>query len=420
MVINMNTIDGYLRPGKESETLLINQLSLLRAENKQEVFKFGFGQSPFPVPQKITDSLSTAAHRKEYMSVQGHLPLRQAIATFHNHMENKNWNADNIIVGSGSKIIIFSIMAAFDHAEIILPAPSWVSYEPQAKLLGHKVDWIATTFEDKWRLTPAALDDYCNRRDNPEVPLILVLNYPNNPTGQSFNSSELKALVLVMKKHKVIVIADEIYSLLTYKGSQSSVVDYYPEGCIVTSGLSKWCGAGGWRLGFSYIPPELGENLFQGIIGVASETYSCAASPIQVAATTAYEEQQLADVFIKKQTQLLSQVNDYCTHALSKAGINVHPCTGGFYIFPDFSPFQTQLKSKGITTSTQLTVSIMDEIGVALLPGSAFGMPDESLTVRLAFVDFDGSQILDDSHVQAEFETVKKGIDNLCVWLDNL
>lgn len=416
----MKTIDGYLRSGKESETLLINQLSILRAENNQEVFKFGFGQSPFPVPEKVTESLAAAAHRKEYMSVQGHLPLRQAIATFHNHKENKNWSADNIIVGSGSKILIFSIMAAFDHAEVILPAPSWVSYEPQAKLLGHKVDWIATTFEDKWRLTPAALDEYCNKRKKPDMPLILVLNYPNNPTGQSFDSSELKALALVMEKHNIIVIADEIYSLLTYKGSQSSIAEYYPQGCIVTSGLSKWCGAGGWRLGYCYVPPELGENLFKSIIGVASETYSCAAAPIQVAATTAYEEQELATEFIKKQTLLLSQVNDYCTHALTEAGINMHSCTGGFYIFPDFSPFQTKLLARGISTSNQLTTTLMNETGVALLPGSAFGMADESLTVRLAFVDFDGSQILNDSHKKADFETVKKGINKMCDWLGNL
>ena len=105
----MKKIEGYLRSGKESETLLINQLSILRAESNKQVYKFGFGQSPFPVPQKITKSLADAAHRKEYMSVQGHFPLRKAIAIFHNHFENKSWTGDHIIIGSGSKILIFSI-----------------------------------------------------------------------------------------------------------------------------------------------------------------------------------------------------------------------------------------------------------------------------------------------------------------------
>ena len=85
----VNIINSYLRECKHSETLLVNQMSLTRAENKQIVYKFGFGQSPFPVPQAISQSLATASYRKEYMNVQGHLPLRQAIVDFHQIMENK-------------------------------------------------------------------------------------------------------------------------------------------------------------------------------------------------------------------------------------------------------------------------------------------------------------------------------------------
>lgn len=416
---NIN-IEDFLRPAKESETLLINQISLMRASKDQEVYKFGFGQSPFPVPQIVVDSLAHSAGRKEYMSVQGHLPLRKAIADFHKKMEDKNWRDDDIIIGSGSKILIFSIMAAFEKAEVLLPAPSWVSYEPQAKLIGHKIDWIQTSFDDKWCLTPEALDNYCNNRKNPDIPLILVLNYPNNPTGQTFNASEIKALAAVMQKHKIIVIADEIYGLLNYSHKQASIADYYPQGCIVTGGLSKWCGAGGWRLGFTYIPPELGQHLFQGVVGVASETYSCAAAPIQVAATTAYEEQDLASTFLRQQTQLLSRVNNYCTTQLNNSDIKTHACEGGFYLFPDFSNFKAKLKSKDINTSNELTAAIMEDTGVALLPGTAFGMPDESLTARLAFVDFDGSQILNRSAEQANIEKIKIGITKLCNWVNNL
>jgi aspartate aminotransferase len=413
-------LNAFLRPVKESETLLINQISLLRANNKQEVYKFGFGQSPFPIPQYIVNSLVTAANRKEYMSVQGHVPLRKAIAKFHNKLENKNWHADNIIIGSGSKILIFSILAAFAKAEVLLPAPSWVSYEPQAKLLGHPVNWIQTSFDEKWSLTASALDTYCNKRENTETPLILVLNYPSNPTGQTFDETEIRALAEVMEKHKIIVIADEIYSLLKYTKLQNSIVDYYPQGCIVTGGLSKWCGAGGWRLGFTHIPPELGKHLIQGVIGVASETYSCASSPIQIAATTAYEDCNLANDFLSKQVTLLSLTNDYCSAKLNETGVKVHPCEGGFYVFPDFSRFTQKLHENNIFTSQELTTRLMDETGVALLPGSAFGMPKESFTARLAFVDFDGSQILHTPTKQANIEKVKKGITKLCDWVNNL
>tara|TARA_R110001592_G_scaffold198560_1_gene446857 strand:+ start:6150 stop:7421 length:1272 start_codon:yes stop_codon:yes gene_type:complete len=412
-------VSQYLRKSKHSETLHVNQLSLSRAENDQPVFKFGFGQSPFPVPVEITKELADAAYRKEYMSVQGHLPLRKAIANFHKEKEGKNWQADNIIVGSGSKILLFCVMAAFEQAEILLPAPSWVSYEPQGQLAGHKVTWLTTTFDEKWHLTPEQLDQYCLKRETPEIPLILVLNYPSNPTGQTYSTEELTALAQVMRKHNVIVIADEIYSLLSYEKDYSSIADFYPEGCIVSSGLSKWCGAGGWRLGFMHIPPQL-ENLLSTVIGVASETYSCAPSPIQIAATKAYSSSSNTDNFLKKQINLLSEISHYCTEKLNDIGVKVHAAEGGFYLFPDFFFFSEKLKARGIETSEQLTTALMEETGIALLPGSAFGMPTHSLTTRLAFVDFDGAQILFDDKKELEYDKVKEGISLLCLWLLSL
>ncbi len=415
-------ISKYLRESKHSETLLVNQLSLNRADNNQQVFKFGFGQSPFPVPVEISQALAESAYRKEYMSVQGHPPLREAIADFHKIQEGKDWHSDNIIIGAGSKILLFCVMAAFEKAEIVVPAPSWVSYEPQAKLAGHKVSWLETTFSDKWKISAEQLDSFCTQRETPEIPLLLILNYPSNPTGQTYDSQQLAELAEVMRKHNVIVIADEIYSLLSYGSSgekQSSVADYYPEGCIVSSGLSKWCGAGGWRLGFMYIPQAL-TGLLNTVIGVASETYSCAPSPIQIAATKAYQEIELADNFLIKQIKLLDEISQYCADELTKVGIKVHCAQGGFYLFPDFSNYTEKLAKQNITTSEQLTSALMNDVGVALLPGSAFGMNESSLTTRLAFVDFDGNQVNNNQVTHAQFGQVKSGIEQLCMWLSKL
>lgn len=417
-------IAKFLRESKHSETLLVNQLSLARAKSNQTIYKFGFGQSPFPVPKAITQSLADAAYRKEYMSVQGHLPLRQAIANFHQLKEEKNWHSENIIIGSGSKVLLFCVMAAFEQAEILLPAPSWVSYEPQAKLAGHKVSWLNTTFNDKWQISPQQLDAFCNQRDNPEIPLILILNYPSNPTGQTYDAKQLTNLAAVMRKHKIIVIADEIYSLLTFKNNvaqtdYASLANFYPEGCIVSSGLSKWCGAGGWRLGFLHIPPQL-DLLMSTVVGIASETYSCAPSPIQIAATKAYQDLELADEFLTKQIKLLNEISQYCANELQNVGLEVHAAQGGFYLFPDFVNFKEKLHTLGIETSEQLTATLMSDIGVALLPGSAFGMDKTSLTVRLAFVDFDGEQIFKNGYSNGEFHKIKMGIKQLCQWLSGL
>lgn len=413
----MKHLAPYIRDSKQSQTLLMSQLSRERAASGQQIFRFGFGQSPFPVPTEVQDALAQSAGRKEYMSVQGHPPLREAIASFHNRMENKDWNAGQIIVGAGSKILIYCLLAALKRADVILPAPSWVSYEPQAMLAGHNVSWIVTSYEDQWRLTPESLERHCRHRADTSVPLVLVLNYPGNPTGQTYSPGQLQRLAEVMRRHKIIVIADEIYSLLSYESSYATLEEFYPEACIVSSGLSKWCGAGGWRLGFVRIPDEIGDVFFQAVLGIASETYSCAPGPIQIAATRAYGDHQFARAFLEQQIRLLREVGQYCSNTLQQAGVRVHAAQGGFYLFPAFDRFRENLIGRGLRTSAEFTSALMADTGVALLPGSAFGMPAENMTARLAFVDFDGEQISSAGGHEPAFPRVKQGIGEICSWL---
>jgi len=411
-------LNEYIRSEKYSETLLINQLSHQRSEKNLSIFRFGFGQSPFPVPTSIVNSLAEFADKKQYLSVQGYLPLRQAICDFHQKMERKNWQPEQIVVGSGSKMLIFCIMAAFENLEVLAPAPSWVSYAPQAKLLGHKYSQITTKVEDDWRLTPGQLDTFCQSRQS-KIPLLLILNYPSNPTGLTYDKTQLKQLAEVMQKHNILVLADEIYGLLTYSNDRMTLEEFYPEGCIVTSGLSKWCGAGGWRLGFAHIPKQLGQKLRNSIIGVASETYSCAPTPIQYAAEQAYRDHQLATIFLNKQTRMLEHIGEHCAKQLRQIKVKVSNPQAGFYIFPDFEYYRYKLSRSGITTGEEMTAKLLEITGVALLPGEAFGMSNQSLTVRLAFVDFDGSQIFK-SDQKFEFDKVKRGIAELCDWFLSL
>ena len=416
----MTDLEPFVRRSGQSQTLLVNQLSQERASRGEKIFRFGFGQSPFPVPREIRDALAKSAHRKEYMSVQGYAPLREAIATFHNSMENKDWRAEQIVVGAGSKILIFCVMAALRRAEVLLPMPSWVSYQPQAGLAGHKVSWIDTTFADQWRLTPDRLEEFCSSRIDSTGPLVLVFNYPSNPTGQTYSREQLRELAEVMRKHEIVVIADEIYSLLSFENRHATLDEFYPEGCITSSGLSKWCGAGGWRLGFVRIPDTLGETFFQSVLGIASETYSCAPSPVQLAAVRAYGDPPFARAFLDKQIDLLREASRRCSGALQRAGVEVHAAQGGFYLFPGFDKFQDGLSGRGISTSEEFVSALMADTGVAVLPGSAFGMPAESLTARLAFVDFDGEQVLAADHHQPDFSRIEQGIDEICTWLGQL
>lgn len=420
----------HYRESRESETLLINQMSLAMQSENKSVYKFGFGQSPFPVPSSVVDAMATAAYRKEYMAVQGDPSLRMAVANFHNKIEQRAWHSDDVIIGSGSKILLFCIMASFARADILLPSPSWVSYAPQADLAGHDVHWLNTCYEKAWKITADDIEQMCQNIDDQRknnlqtssrmethgaVPKILVLNYPGNPTGQTYSDTELKALAFALRKHSVLVIADEIYSFLSFSNVTAHLEHHYPEGVLTTSGLSKWCGAGGWRIGYVHVPKTLPE-LKKRIIGVASETYSCAAAPIQVAATEAYSDMQGADKFLLEQKNILNKMAMDCVETMRAAGIKVHPSEGGFYLFPDFSEFSEKLAKRGIRDSNTLMKVILEETGVALLPGTAFGMPCESLTGRLAYVDFNGAKALKAPSDPQVFAHSREGMNRLCKW----
>ena len=415
MNILAQQLEAHLRPARHSETLLNNELANTRAANSLTVYRLGFGQSPFPVPSHVVEAMRAAVHRKEYSQVQGLPELRHAIADFHNALEGHNWRAEELVVGSGSKILLFCLLAALSSADVALPTPSWVSYEPQAALAGHRVMRIQTRGEDGWQLTPEKLDQFCAGRSDRNRPLLLILNYPGNPVGRSYDPATLEQFARICHSYGVIVISDEIYGLLHHQGAHRSVADYYPEGTVVSTGLSKWCGAGGWRLGVVRIPPELGEDYFQRVLGIASETYSSTSTPAQLAAIAAYQHNSAIREYLSAQRSILGEIGNECTERLRRAGVHVSEPEGGFYLFPDFSPFATQLERRGIVTSQAFTEQLLSETGVSLLAGSAFGMPAESLTARLAYVDFDGTAALQTGRPDAA--RLYQAIDKLCRWL---
>ena len=380
----------YVKESQESETLLIHELSRLKASQGEDIIRFGFGQSPFlPVPSAL-EELKNRVEHKEYVSVQGLEELRDAVATFHNHYDQINVTADNILIAPGSKILIYSIIASFNDADVFLVTPSWVSYEPQANLAKLPVTRIQTNFENRWRLLPSELERACEQRENKDRPIVMVFNYPGNPDGLTYTQEELEALTVVFRKYNILVISDEIYGLLNHQGNHTSLARFYPEGTIVTSGLSKWCGAGGWRLGVALLPTSLDDKLKKTMIGIASETYSCASTPVQYAAIKAYQIGSEVENYLAHQRRILRLCGTYVWQTLSDAGVNVHPSEGGFYLTLDFEPFRHVLESKGIKTSQDICQSLINTKGVAMLPGNVFGYTDNYLTTRLCFVDFDG------------------------------
>lgn len=386
-----------------SATLDINEQSSLLMSQGKQIYKLGLGQSPFPVPVSIVRELQANAHQKDYLPVKGLPALCEAVAGYYRRTQNLSFTGEDVLIGPGSKELMF-IMQLVYYGDLVIPTPSWVSYAPQAHIVGRPVRWLKTEEQNNWLLTPEELDKLC--RDDPTKPRIVILNYPNNPTGCSYTAEQLQALAEMARKYKIILLSDEIYGELNYQGNHQSIARYYPEGTIIASGLSKWAGAGGWRLGTFTFPPTL-NWLRDSMAVVASETFTATSAPIQYAAVRAFRGGVELERYLVHSRRILQGLAEWIWTSLNDAGVAVAKPEGAFYMFPDFEPLRSALSGRGITTGEELCKKLLEETGVAILPGSSFGRPENELTARMAFVDFDGARAL----AAAELMSAEKSID---------
>lgn len=376
----------------QSATLAINERCSELQRQGLPIFRLGLGQSPFPVPSPVVKALKLYAREKDYLPVKGLRDLRGAVAGFHQERDQVDAHPDRVLVGPGSKELMFLLQLVF-YGDIIVPTPCWVSYVPQARILGRKVHLIHTSFEEKWRITPDLLEEHCYREKDAYKPRILLLNYPGNPEGGEYTADELKALARVAERYQLIVLSDEIYGQLHYRGAHESMARFYPERTIISNGLSKWCGAGGWRLGTFTFPAEL-DWLMEAMASVASETYTSVCAPVQYAAVRAFRGGLEIERYLWHTRRVLEALGHWGCGRLVDAGIRVHPPQGAFYLFLDFTPLSKILASRGIRDSEMLCERLLEETGVAILPGVVFQRPQQELTARLAYVNFDGSKAL--------------------------
>ncbi len=411
---NQISLNLNIRGINQSPTLAINELSKKLSNNGMTIYPMGLGQSPFPVPAPVVETLKMHAHEKDYLAVKGLEALRKAVAHFHRQKDNVDIKSNNVLIGPGSKELMFILMMVY-YGDVILPTPCWVSYVPQAKIIGRNIKLIHTSFENKWRITYKQLNDFLLSENDQYKPRLLILNYPSNPDGGTYSSDELKKIATIARKYEMIILSDEIYGQLHYKGKHISIARFYPEGTIISSGLSKWCGAGGWRLGTFAFPPDF-DWLMNAMAAVASETYTSVSAPIQYAAVRAFKGGTLIERYLLHVRRILAHLENRCTKIIREAGIQVHSPGGAFYLFLDFSPLSTKLKNKEITSSKKLCEKLLQDTGVAILPGEAFQIPPEELIARLAFVNFDGAKALSMSETIPLSENLPHDFaDNYCI-----
>ena len=364
-----------------SSTLLINEICKELTSKGKTVYQFGFGQSPFPVPDSIVQALKNNAHQKDYLPSKGLLELRKSISNFLTNKGYKNLNHENIIIGPGSKELMFLLQVAFD-GEIILPVPSWVSYAPQAIIAKNKYHWIQTDKNTNWHISPEHIDKIASQIESENK--LIILNSPNNPSGTNIHL--LKELGEVFTKHNFTVLSDEIYSELYFKDNYKSI-SHFHKNTIVSSSLSKWAGAGGWRVGYFAVPNSLIE-IFEKLAILGTETFSAVSAPSQFAAITAYSDNH--SKYLNKVKKILHVIAHYVYEKLKQINVEMIEPEGGFYLMPDF----TKLLSHKFKSSKLFCKTLLDETGVAVLPGSDFGFSHDKLIFRLSYVDFDGSEFL--------------------------
>ena len=396
-----------------SATLKINEKSKVIESQGKNIIKFGFGQSPFPVPNIIVEELKKNAHEKSYLPTQGLDKLRESIANYESKKKNYNFDSNQVIIGPGTKELMFLMHLSFD-GEVLLPSPSWVSYKPQSIIAKNNYHWIKTSAENNWFPLAREIEKIVIK--NPDKKYILFLNSPNNPSGQVCKN--LNEISEIIKKYNILVLSDEIYSELAFEENYISIFEHCPEQVIISNGLSKWCGAGGWRLGY-FIIPKIKTDLIKSIKVLASETFSAVSSPIQYAAISAFEDNH--DSYILKSKKILKAVGEYVYKNLKSNNVIMNKPMGGFYLMPEFL-------NKKFNSSSMLCDEILAKLNIALLPGSDFGFDEKRMITRLSFTDFDGENFMNnikldtdikDENIKLYAPKVVEGVNKLKSWVEN-
>ena len=369
-----------------SPTLAITaKAKKLKAEGK-DVVGFGAGEPDFDTPEHIKAAAIDALGKgfTKYTPAAGTEDLRAAIAeklTNENHVPT---TPAQVVVSNGAKHSLQNAFYALlnEGDEVIIPAPYWVSYPEMVKLAGGVPVIVGTLEEDQFRLSPRLLERMISPRTR-----ALVLCSPSNPTGAMYHEEHLRALLEVVVKKDLVVIADEIYEKLIYGGAKHvSFASLSAEALartITVNGFSKAYSMTGWRLGYAAGPAEE----MKAIDNLQSHAASNPVSFAQKGGTQALKGSQAEVEVMRAEFQ---KRRDVMVHALRAIpGVTCIEPEGAFYAFPNVSAyFDLQLRGKVIKDSTDFAAALLEEDLVAVVPGADFGAPDY---IRLSYATDMGS-----------------------------
>ena len=355
---------------KPSATVSISNLASQMKADGEDVINLAVGEPDFDTPSHVIEAAISAmkSGQTRYTHVAGTLALRRAVCDKYQRENQLSYQSNQVLVSNGAKQSIYNLTVTILEAgdQVIIPAPYWVSYSAMVTMTGAECVIIPCPASQAFKLTAAQL----SKAITPATKL-LMLNSPSNPSGQAYSRTELMAIGEVLRLHPhVIILSDDIYEHI-YWGQEPLVnlLNVCPDlanRCVLVNGVSKAYAMTGWRIGYAAGP----EVIIAAMTNVQVESSSCASSISQAAALAALEGPQdllapMVSAYQHRHNYVVEQLN-------MMPGLKVLPSQGTFYSFVDCSAAIAQLSYQD---DVSLLEGILANTGVALVPGSAFGLP---------------------------------------------
>ena len=369
----MSIISDSLKKIKPSPTIAVTQKAReLKAAGK-DVIGLGAGEPDFDTPENIKQAAIKAINDGDtkYTAVDGTPALKKAIVEKFKKENNLDYTADQITVGAGGKHVIYNAMMATlnEGDEVIVPAPYWVSYPDIVLLAGGKPVVMECDEKQSFKINPSDLEKFITPKTK-----WIILNSPSNPTGACYSENDIREIAKVLEKHPhVYILSDDIYEHVTYEGFKFftiAQIEGLKERVLTMNGVSKAYSMTGWRIGYAAGPKEI----IKAIAKIQSQSTTNPSSISQAASVEALSGTQ---DFIKIRAVSFQERRDFVVKALNDIdGIECLNPDGAFYVFPSCKGLMGKKDTNGkeIKSDTDFVQSLLENSGIAVVQGSAFGL----------------------------------------------
>jgi aspartate aminotransferase len=370
----MSIVSNSLKRIKPSPTLAVTQKAREMKDAGNDVIGLGAGEPDFDTPDNIKEAAIDAIRRGEtkYTAVDGTPKLKKAIQGKFSRENNLSYELSQISVGTGGKQIIYNaFMATLNPGdEVIIPAPYWVSYPDMVLLAGGKPKIVQCSEKNEFKIKPKELKKAISKKTK-----WLIINSPSNPTGSCYTEEELEELSEILIKNKrIYVLSDDIYEHITYDGFKFftiAQIDALKDRTLTMNGVSKSYSMTGWRIGYGAGPKEI-------IKAMAKIQSQSTTNPSSISQAAAVEALNGTQEFIKTRTESFKERRDFVVKSLNKIkGLTCFKPNGAFYVFPNCKSClnKKDIKKNKIKTDKDFVESLLENAGVAVVQGSAFGLP---------------------------------------------